>query len=181
MKRLAAGLCAALAACAGPQAPLRSYDLGVEAPRAQLPALRALSVRAAMPFDGVEMHYRLAWRDAAELASFAQSRWAAPPAELVRRQLFRALPSAGMAPCSLDIELHDFSQRFSARDASEARIELAAMLAANNSRVAVRRVSVEEPGAGANAASSAAAFTRAADRAVGELAGWIGAQPACRP
>ena len=32
------------------------------------------------------MYYRFAWRDGAEIALFANSRWAAPPAELMRRQ-----------------------------------------------------------------------------------------------
>ena len=56
-----------LAGCApGNSAPVRSYDLGVQPPRATLPALRAVSVRATMPFDGVDMLYRLAWREAAD-------------------------------------------------------------------------------------------------------------------
>jgi len=45
--------------------------------------------------------------------------------------------------------------------------------------VAARSVSVSDPGGGANAATGAAAFSRAADRAVAELARWISAQPAC--
>ena len=176
--------CAALASCGGSQgtdAVLRSYDLGVEAPRAQLPALKAVTMRAALPFDGSDMHYRLAWRDPAEIAAFAQSRWAAPPAELLRRQLVRALPAAAAAPCALEIELQEFSQVFTTRDASEARIELRAALAAKSGRIAARGVRVAEAGAGPNAAAGAAAFARAADRVVAELSTWIAAQPACRP
>ena len=179
---LAAALCCALAACAGKgnDQPVRSYDLGVEAPRTPLPGLRAVTVRAPMPLDGVEMYYRLAWRDGAEIASFANSRWAAPPAELMRRQLLRALPATSSAPCALEVELQDFSQRFSAPDTSEARIELRAWLATADSRIAARSFSHAEAGAGANAASGARAFARAAERAIGELSGWIGAQPSCR-
>ncbi len=177
-------LVAALAGCggsSGTDSVVRSYDLGMEAPRTPLPALRAVTVRAVLPFDGVEMFYRLAWRDAAEIASFAQNRWAAPPAELLRRQLLRALPASSAAPCALEIELQDFSQVFLTKDSSEARIELRATLAAGNGRIATRGVSVSESNAGANAAAGAGAFARAAERAVGELAGWITAQPACRP
>ena len=182
IRLLAAALCCALASCAGSgrDQPIRSYDLGVEAPRAQLPALRAVAVRAPVPFDGIEMYYRLAWRDGAEIASFANSRWAAPPPELMRRQLLRALPASVNVPCTLDIELQDFSQRFSGPEASEARIELRASLATAEGRVAARSFNVAEAGAGANAASGAGAFARAAERAIGELSGWIGAQPSCR-
>ena len=179
---LAFTFCCALAACAGKggDQPVRSYDLGVEAPRTPLPALRAIAVRAPMPFDGIEMYYRLAWRDGAEIASFANSRWAAPPAELMRRQLVRALPASASVPCALEIELQDFSQRFSGPAASEARIELRAWLAIADGRIAARSFSIAEAGAGDNAASGAGAFARAAERAIGELSGWIGAQPSCR-
>lgn len=166
-----------LAGCAGGGAETtpRLYDLGLAAPAAKLPPLRAVSVRAAMPFDGVEMHYRLAYRDAAELASFAHSRWAAPPAELLRKQLLRALPEGAGAPCALEIELQEFTQVFTAKDASEVRIEARA-----SAGVASRAIRVTEAGAGANAATGAAAFARAADRAIGELAGWAAAQAGCR-
>ena len=169
-----------LAGCAGNSAaPVKTYDLGVERPKASLPALRAVSVRAAMPFDGNDMLYRLAWRDPAEIAAFGQSRWAAPPAELLRKQLLRALPESKDAPCALALEVGEFTQVFSAEQASEARIELRATLSARAGPVAARSMSVSEPGAGANAAGGAAALARAADRALGELARWISAQPGC--
>jgi cholesterol transport system auxiliary component len=173
------GFVIALAGCASRDAPVRTYDLGVEAPRTQLPALRAVSVRAPMPYDSVEMYYRLAWRDGTEIAPFASSRWAAPPAELLRRQIVRALPGSAGAACALDVELQDFSQRFSGPDASEARIELRAGLATADRRVATQSFRVAESGAGANAASGAGAFARAAERAVEEISGWIARQPAC--
>jgi cholesterol transport system auxiliary component len=177
MKRSLWIVAALLAGCAGGGADTapRQYDLGLAAPAAKLPALRAVAVRAAMPFDSVEMHYRLAYRDAAELASFAHSRWAAPPAELMRKQMLRALPAGAGAPCALELEIQEFTQVFTAKDASEVRIE--ARAAAGG---ATRAISVLEAGAGANAASGAAAFARAADRVVAEAAGWVAAQAACR-
>lgn len=176
MKRSLCIVAMLLAGCAGGGADTapRLYDLGLAAPAAKLPPLRAVSVRAAMPFDGVDMHYRLAYRDAAELASFAHSRWAAPPAELMRKQLQRALPAGGGAPCVLEVEIQEFTQVFTAKDASEVRIE--ARAAAGG---ASRTIGVTEAGAGATAAAGAAAFARAADRAIAELGGWLAAQRAC--
>ena len=178
-KWLLTGCLVGLAGCASREAPVRTYDLGVEVPRTQLPPLRAVSVRAPMPYDSVEMYYRLAWRDGAEIAPFASSRWAAPPAELLRRQIVRALPASASAGCALDVELQDFSQRFSAPEASEARVELRAALATADRRVATQSFRIAEGGAGAGAASGAGAFARAAERAVDELSGWIARQPAC--
>ena len=173
-------LAAGCASSGGQDSILRTYDLGTVAPKAQLPGLRSVTVRAPMPYDGTDMLYRLAWKDGAEIAPFAQSRWAAPPAELVRRQLVRALPASAVAPCALEVELQDFSQVFSAKDASEARLELRASLIAGNARVASRGIAITQADAGANAASGAAAFARAADRAVGELGAWAASQTACR-
>lgn len=168
---------ALMAGCAGTGADTapRQYDLGIAAPASKLPPLRAVAVRAAMPFDGVEMHYRLAYRDAAELASFAHSRWAAPPAELMRKQLQRALPAGAGAPCALELEIQEFTQVFTAKEASEVRIEARASAGG-----ATRAFSVTEAGAGSNAAAGAAAFARAADRVIEEMAGWVSAQAACR-
>jgi len=167
--------------CGGAAAPEpRSYDLGLAAPGAALPAVRIATVRAASPFEANDMQYRLAYRNAAEIAAFAHSRWAATPAEMFRKQLLRA---SGDKPgkCVLDVELQEFTQVFSARDASEARIELRAWLGAAGSRAAISRAwNLVEANAGADAASGAAAFARAADRAVGELGAWIAAQPDCR-
>ena len=171
---------AAVAGCAStPAVAPRSYDLGIEAPSARLPALRVAGVRAVAPFDGIEMHYRLAWRNPAELAAFAQSRWAAPPAELFRKQLLRA-NGAGAATCALEAELHEFSQVFASPAASEARFELHASLVGAKGVVAARSWRVAEADAGVEAASGAAALARAADRAIGEIAGWVAAQAECR-
>lgn len=159
--------------------PAKTFDLGVDAPAQRLPAVRVAAVRSIAPFDRVEMHYRLAWRNTAELASFAHSRWAAPPAELLRKQLLRATRE-GNARCSLELELHEFSQVFASPGASEAWLEFHAALVGPQGRVAARGWNLVEAGAGAEAASGAAAFARAADRAVVEVAAWVAAQADCR-
>lgn len=174
---------ALVGACAGtggsPPVP-RSYDLGIAAPAAQLPPIRIAAVRAATPFESDEMRYRLAWRDPSELASYANSRWAAPPAELLRKQLLRASPPDAGARCALEIEVQEFSQVFVSRDAGEARIELRATLWNANERVAARGWNVSEPAQGADAPAGVAAFARAAERVIAVLAEWISAQSACR-
>jgi len=125
------------------------------------------------------MQYRLAYRNAAEIAVFAASRWAATPAEMFRKQLLRAANEKS-GRCILDVEIQEFTQVFSAKEASDARIELRAWLAAGPSRVATRGWSIVEPNAGPDAASGAAALARATDRAIGELGAWIAAQTDCR-
>jgi cholesterol transport system auxiliary component len=166
-----------LAACgAGSTAPeQRTFDLGLDAPAARLPAVRIGAVRAAAPFEATDMQYRLAYRNVAEISAFANSRWAATPAEMLRKQLLRAA-GEGTGKCSVDLEIQEFSQVFSAKDASDARIDLRASVRGG----AARAFSVVEPNAGADAISGAAALARASSRAIGELGGWIAAQPGCR-
>ena len=168
-----------LAACSGAPTAPRAFDLGIAAAGVPLPSINVGSVRAMAPFDGADMYYRLAWRNSAELASFAGSVWAAPPPELLRKQLLRAA-AEGVGKCTLDVEIHEFTQVFAAKEASEARVELRAWLAGRSGRFASRGWSVVEPNAGPDAAAGAAAFARAANRAIGELGGWIGAQAACK-
>ena len=105
----------------------RTFDLGLEAPGARIPTVHIGSVRAIAPFDTPDMQYRLVYRNATEIATFAHSRWAASPADMFRKQLLRA-SGDGAGKCSLDVDIQEFSQVFAAKESSEARIEL---LAAN--------------------------------------------------
>jgi len=164
-----------LAGCSAAPVEPRSFDLGLDSPGVRLTAVRIGSVRAVAPFDSLDMQYRLAYRNAAEISAFATSRWAATPADLLRKQLLRAT-GEGPAKCSLDIEIQEFTQVFSAKETSDARIDLRASVRAG----AARSFSIVEPNAGPDAAGGAAAFARAANRAVGELGAWIAAQPGCR-
>jgi cholesterol transport system auxiliary component len=135
-------------------------------------------VRAITPFDGTEMHYRLAYRNAAEIAPYAHSRWAASPAEMLRRQLLRS-GGEKAGGCTLDVEIQEFSQVFASKEASEARIEMRALLSLPSGNLS-RIFTVGEPNAGPDASAGAAAFARAADRAIAQLSSWVSSQPACR-
>ena len=175
MKRFAFAILL-LSGCGGQIAPEpRTFDLGLNPPGAKLPAVRVVSVRAVAPFDSADMQYRLAYRNAAEIAAYANSRWAATPAEMFRKQLLRAAGD-GQGKCGLEVEIQEFSQVFGAKEASEARFDLRASVRGG----AARALSMAEPNAGPDAAGGAAAFARAADRAIGELGAWLAAQPECR-
>lgn len=178
---LGALLVAALGGCAGsaPDNPGRVYDLGTEAPPGRIPALELREVRALQPYDGVRMYYRLAYQDGAEVAAFAHARWAAPPAELLRRQLARAT-RPGAPRCTLDVEVQEFSQVFEAKDGSTALLEMVARLAAPGKPGETRMLRVSEPDAGSNAAQGANAMRRAVARAVAALGAWIDGVAACR-
>ncbi len=179
MSRLFAFILTALIAGCGGAAAVdpRTFDLGLNSPSVQLPPVRLGLVRAVAPFDGTEMHYRLAFRNAAEIASFVNSRWAASPGEMMRKQILRG-GAEKTGRCTMDVEIHEFTQVFAAKEASEARIELRASLLHPGKNFS-KSFSVVEPNAGPDAAAGAGAFARAADRAIGELARWLSTHPDC--
>ena len=165
--------------CGGVAAPEpRTLDLGLDAPAIRIAGVRIGAVRAIAPFELTDMQYRLAYRNAAEIAAYSTSRWAATPAEMFRKQLQRATGD-GAAKCVLDVEIQEFSQVFGAKDASDARIELRVALSSGG-RAFTRQFTVVEGKAGPDAVSGAAAVARAANRAIGEIGGWAAAQPDCR-
>ena len=124
------------------------------------------------------MYYRLAWRNPAELAEYAHSQWAAPPSELLRKQVLRSA-GEGVGKCLLELEVQEFTQVFTSKETSEARIGARrAHQRAVTPRIARRgdsRARCRERGL-----VGARAMARAADRALGELAAWVAAQPSCR-
>ena len=173
-----------LAGCAGagPSGTLaRTFDLGTSVPAVQLTAARLGLVRAVEPFDSLDMAYRLAYRDAGEISAFTQSRWAAPPAVMLRTRLARAAAPVTGAHCTLDLEVLEFSQLFDTRDTSQVMIEVRAVLSDAAARLQARSFRVVEGSAGSTASSGSAAMSRAADKLIGELAAWSSQQPVCRP
>lgn len=171
-----------LAGCAGSAddgGAQRAYDLGFEAPGGRLATVRPGAVRASAPFDTNDMLYRLAYRDAAELHAFAQSRWAAAPAVLLQRRFARASGDAPAA-CVFDFELSELTQVFSSASASRIVLEGRATLLAGSRRVAEKVFLVVEPEAGGSAASGARAVARAADRMIGEIGAWSAQAAGCK-
>jgi ABC-type uncharacterized transport system auxiliary subunit len=174
-------LCVALllAGCSSSAPPEpKTYDLGRNAPSTRLPAARIGAVRAVAPFDSPDMQYRLAYRNVAEISPFAASRWAAAPADMLRKQLLRA-SGDGNGKCTIAIEIQEFTQVFTAESESEARVEMRVSAFVGISARS-RQLSVVETKAGPDAVSGAAAFARAVDRAIGEIGAWVAAQPECR-
>ncbi len=173
-------LLVACAAPGGPDAQPRVFDLGLGGLPAKTVDARVGQVRASAPFDGTDMRYRLAYRELAELHAFAQSRWAAPPAELLRKHFVRAVEPSPGARCTLDIEVNEFTQVFATPDTSDALIELRVLLASGSGRVAEKTMRVTTPGAAASALQGANAMARATEDAIGRIAAWVGQQPACQ-
>ena len=71
--------------------------------------------------NGPAMHYRLAYAEPLRRLTYAESRWAAPPAELLQAFLerrFFAFPDADASGngCRLELVIDEFEQRFEGQD-----------------------------------------------------------------
>lgn len=202
---LAAALLAA--GCSSlPQPPARAdvYDFGppaaASAPEAGAkvrPSLAPIALAevgvSGMPEGSAALLYRLAYANAQQLRPYTQARWSQPPAALMgqalrerlgerRPVLFGSegqalkLPQGGQ-PTVLRVELEEFSQVFTAPDASHALVRARAVLAdasaAGETFVAHRVFTAQRPATTANAAGGARALSEAAAQIAGEVAGWV--------
>ena len=194
----------ALAGCALPDKPTRAtmYDFGpgpLSTPpstrQAPLPPLAIDEITTSGgALDNLAVLYRLGYADAQQLRPYAQARWSMPPAHLVRQRLLsrlgqrRAVLNAGSSvalnraqgsavPLRLRIELEEFSQLFSAPDASAGLIRLRATLVdvtpAGEKLLGQRSVVVQSPASSADAPGGVRALTAATDAAIEELDQWL--------
>lgn len=180
-----------LGACGGlPQRPVvpAIYDLGLAETVAIPPAFLSsqIVVRAPSWLATSAMQYRLDYRQPAQREVFAESRWAAPPAEMIERRLRQALsgPSSAGGGCRLSLEVDEFTQAFDSPESGTvivvARGEL--LLPRGENTIARRTFELREPATSADAKGGVVAFRRASDRLTNEIAGWLAspAAGACR-
>jgi cholesterol transport system auxiliary component len=167
-----------------------SYDFGPPGP---YPAdASSLAVTLLVPdlhapawLDGHGIVYRLEFDDVARPRAYVQSRWAAPPAALLTQRLrgrLAAVLKGGVvsradgvgAPYALRVELSEFSQSFSAPDASRARVRVRASLVDVGRRalIAQREFAVERAAPSPDARGAAAALALAGDGVIAQLVEW---------
>lgn len=123
------------------------------------------------------MQYRLLYAANQRRQNYAESRWVAPPAELVGHALRKRMLSgeAGGA-CRLRVDLDEFAQLFDSASASrvvlEARVQLVAP--SGGDILARRSFSLTRPAASADAGGGVAALTAAVEGLSAELHDWLG-------
>lgn len=201
-----------LGGCALPDKPMRAtmYDFGPgplltqsATRQASLPSLPPLAIdniaTSGGALDNMAVLYRLGYADAQQLRPYSQARWSMPPAQLVRQRLreqlsqrravFNARESVALnrsqnavLPLLLRLELEEFSQLFTAPDASVGLIRLRATLLevtpAGEKLLGQRNVVVQRPATSADAAGGVRALTAATDAAIEELDQWLQQAPA---
>ena len=166
-----------------------------QAPLAPLPPLAIDDiVTTGGAIDNLAVLYRLGYTDVQQLRPYAQARWSKPAAQLVqqrlreqlgqRRAVFRVGEGAALnrsqharLPLLLRLELQEFSQLFSAPEASVGLIRLRAsvleLTPAGEKLLGQRLIVAQRPAASADAAGGVRALTAATDAAIEELDQWV--------
>lgn len=175
----ALGLLSACAELPKPPAAKAVYDLGLPAsPLADSGRLAAIELLVGAPpwAEASDMLYRLVYEDAQLRRSYAHSRWAAAPAQLLdlrwRQRLGMARVGEG-GGCRLRVRVDEFSQVFAAPAASEAVLEGSALLVDGEGVVRGRLRLVQRTVAGEGAAEGARSLGEVGDAAAEELRGWL--------
>lgn len=150
-------------------------------------------IEASGALDGTPVLYRLSYSDDHQLRAYAQSRWSAPPPQLVRQrlreQIGRERPvlsldeSAALDRQSvptvhlLRLELEEFAHVFDAPDRSRGVLRMRATLLSPRSSgeqlLGQRSIAVEGVAPTADASGGVRALTAATDAAAADIAAWL--------
>lgn len=192
-----------------PDKPMRTqmYDFGPGAlagsaatRQASLPPIALDDITTAGgALDNMSVLYRLVYLDDQQLRTYAQARWSAPPALLVRQRLRdqlslrRAVFNAGdslslnrsqnaVLPLLLRLELEEFSHLFTTPDTSvgliRLRVTLVDVTPMGEKLVGQRSIVVQRPASSSDAPGGVRALTLATDAAIEEINQWLQQLPA---
>ena len=172
-----------LAACGGNvrTAEAVQYDLGNLSGRwagSRIP-IAAVEVQASSWLSGPAMHFRLAYAEPLRRQSYAESRWAAPPAELLERFLKRRIvfgqPDFSGTGCRLQLVLDELEQRFDGPQSSQQVLEVRALLTGLRGAETLSRRAflIQKPALAATAGGGVAATRDAVQALADELGAWL--------
>ncbi|WP_109480010.1 ABC-type transport auxiliary lipoprotein family protein [Paraburkholderia sp. C35] len=179
----------ALAGCAGNPSALSDirYDFGpapLPASTGTMPAIKVLDVTAPTTLDSDKLIYRMTYSDSQQTASYANSHWTMPPAQLVTQRLRNALSSRGTvltggdgvrAPV-LKVDLDEFEQDFDGQSESHGSVTARTTLFVDGKVVGQRTFMARAPASSADAAGGARALAAATDDLVAQISAWLGVQ-----
>lgn len=180
---LSGSLMLLLSACGSlpkPGAAPALYDFGIPPAVTATPIpIRLVRVEAIPGLEGFDMRYRLAYQNPAQVFAYTESRWAAPPADLVAQRLRQQGFSPAALPCGLRVTLETFDQVFDRLTTSRALVSLRADLingAGRNTLSHSTQIVSEHPTSSADARGGVTALATATDEAIEKLVVWVNQQ-----
>ncbi len=175
-----------LAACGGNvrQAEPETYDLGSVAIVWKPADLAVTGVSAQGPawLATPAISYRLLYAGDMARNAYAESRWAAPPPDLIERALNRQTPASGEG-CRLRLDVDELIQVFDTPQASRTLLDARATLfaPAGETILARRAFSIARPAPSADARGGVAGAVAAVQALGGELKAWLADTARAKP
>lgn len=142
-------------------------------------ALATVEVEASSWLAVPDMHFRLAYAEPLQRRSYSESRWAAPPAELLeaflKRRVVFSPAEAGAAGCRLQVALDELEQHFDDPQGSRMVLAVRAQLSTLRGTEILSRTSfmIRKPAASPDARGGAAAARDAVQALAGDIDNWL--------
>jgi len=180
-----------LAGCASNKAQENtSYDFGAATPLQQqpaapsaMPALVVMDATGPAALESERMVYRLNYADALQARTYANSRWAGNPLQMLTQRVKTRLAQSGMKVLSatdastgvplLRIEVDDFVHAFTGVERSEGQVTLRASLFNERRLLDQRTFTRTTPAASADAAGGARALAATTDAVASDILAWL--------
>jgi len=195
---IAAALAAAvqLAGCATSKGtPNTTYDFGPARAPATAPAMPSgfvdtlvvTDVTGSTSYDSERIFYRLNYADPLQARSYANSRWAATPLQMVTQRFKTRLAQTGVKVLSttdastgvaiLRVDVDDFIHTFTGVTQSEGEVGVRASLFQGHKLVDQKSFRRTTPAATADAAGGATALAASTDKVAADIVAWLAALP----
>ncbi|MGI4845987.1 MAG: ABC-type transport auxiliary lipoprotein family protein [Janthinobacterium lividum] len=165
----------------GPVAPLQAAAPAAAA--ANLPALVVMDFTGPSALENERMFYRLVYADALQARTYAHSRWANEPLQMLTQRVKARLAQSGMKVLSatdastgvplLRVEVDDFVHAFSGVNQSEGQITLRASLFNDHRLLDQRSFSRTTPAPSADAPGGARALAASTDAVASDILAWL--------
>ena len=166
-----------------------TYDFGPAVVTAAPPQQAAMPSLVVMDFTGPSalenerMYYRLVYADALQARTYAHSRWASEPLQMLTQRVKARLAQSGMKVLSstdastgvplLRVEVDDFVHAFSGVTRSEGQLTLRASLFSDHRLLDQRTFTRTTPAPSADAPGGARALAASTDAVASDILAWL--------
>lgn len=179
-----------LAGCASTKTQENStYDFGPAAPLQQaaapaaMPAIVVMDATGPAALENERMYYRLTYADALQARTYAHSRWASNPLQMLTQRVKARLAQSGMKVLSatdastgvplLRVEVDDFVHAFTGVSQSEGQLTLRASLFSDHRLLDQRSFTRATPAPSADAPGGARALATSTDAVAADILAWL--------